>query len=71
LKNRIDQLEKEIENQENFIDLTNTRITDITTLRSGGMYAKKSYYLTSAYNWCLEIDEFGVLCLIPTKKRNK
>jgi len=37
-------------------------------IRRIGKYKNKAFYLTSKYNWKIERDNEGDLCLIPTKK---
>lgn len=37
--------------------------------REMGKYSKKSFLLGHQYNWEIKTDEFGQLCLIPTKKK--
>lgn len=37
-------------------------------VRFGGKYDGKAFYLHGSYNWELVHDEFGCLCLLPTKK---
>jgi len=37
--------------------------------RQHGSYSKKSFLLSSQYNWEIKKDELGELCLIPTKKK--
>jgi hypothetical protein len=37
-------------------------------LRTIGRLADKSLFLSNLFTWRLEQDEFGITCLIPTKK---
>lgn len=37
--------------------------------REIGKYKRKSFLLSSKYNWEIKEDEIGELCLIPTKKK--
>ena len=37
--------------------------------RIGGEYEKKAFLLHEDYNWEIKKDNFGFICLIPTKKK--
>lgn len=37
-------------------------------VRADGLYMDKSFWCNQNYNWELKKDEYGMLCLIPTKK---
>lgn len=38
-------------------------------VRFSGKYRGKAFYLQGAYKWELVYDEFGCLCLLPTKRK--
>lgn len=40
-------------------------------IRDAGVYKNKAFFLLSCYNWELIYDENHILCLLPTKKKNK
>ena len=44
-------------------------INSILEVREGGEYAYKSIYLDPKFNWEIKVDDLGVTCLIPTKKK--
>ena len=37
--------------------------------RTYGQYKSKSFYLDNKFDWKIQKDEYGELCLIPTKKK--
>lgn len=39
------------------------------SIRGGGEFREKSFYLSDFYNWEIKKDSLDILCLIPTKKK--
>ncbi len=50
-----------------FVD--NLDFCTILAIRESGPYMNKAFFLSDDYNWETKEDVYGVLCLIPTKKK--
>ena len=51
-----------------FFDEKGFDSTVLLSLRLGGAFKNKSFYLNHRFNWEIKVDDFGKNCLIPTKK---
>ncbi len=54
--------------QSKYLDLSKEGVSCFISLRIGGKYENKGFYLNDSYNWEIVEDNYGVLVLIPTRK---
>ena len=68
-KNQLPIVSKYLKQDDGSVDLSNFTLTDtsILQIRIGGENENKAFLLSPNYDWKIQKDEYGVLCLIPTK----
>jgi hypothetical protein len=49
--------------------LTIKKIDNYLTIRSGGEYRDKAFYLSAGFKWEIKRDSVNALCLVPTLER--
>ena len=50
------------------VSVTSVNTNVFLSPRIFGKYDGKSFCISGRYNWEIKADDYGVLCLIPTKK---
>jgi hypothetical protein len=68
-ENQLPIVSKYLKQDDGSVDLSNFTLTDtsILQIRIGGENENKAFLLSPNYDWKIQKDEYGELCLIPTK----
>jgi hypothetical protein len=68
-KEQLPIVSKYLKQDDGSVDLSNFTLTDtsILQIRIGGENENKAFLLSPNYDWKIQKDEYGKLCLIPTK----